>query len=62
MWHLAWNWIWFWWIYISPHPYIDTDVDEDIDDGLTDDQNEEAVGDDMVESSAPIFLEVTQWL
>ena len=39
------------------HPYIDSDVDEGLDD-LTDDQDEEAFGDDIVESSIPIFPEV----
>ena len=33
------------------HPCIDYDVDEDLDDDLTDDQDEEAFGDDIVESS-----------
>ena len=40
--------------------YTDSDVDEDLDDDLTDDQEEEAFGDDIVESSIPIFLKVTQ--
>jgi len=39
------------------HPYIDSDVNEDLDNDLTDNQDEEAFGDDIVESSILIFLD-----
>ena len=41
------------------HQYIDFNVNEDIDDDLTDDQDEEALGDGIVESTTLIFSEVT---
>ena len=37
------------------HPYIDFNFDEDINDDLTNDQDD-ALGDDIVESSTPIFF------
>jgi len=40
------------------HSYIDSNVDKDLDD-LTDDDNEEAFDDDIVESSISIFPELT---
>jgi len=39
--------------------HTDSDVDEDIDDDLTDDQGEKTLGNDIVESSIPIFPGVT---
>jgi len=55
MWHPIRNWILFCWVYISP--IIDSDVNEDLDNDLTDNQDEEAFGDDIVESSILIFLD-----
>ena len=41
------------------HPYIDSDFDEELDDDLMGNQDKEAFGDDIVESSILIFSEFT---